>query len=426
LSTEGTMPRKEITAVRKTTTAAPRTSSVAFDEIEEYVRQEIQRRIQEVLEEELTEFLGRARYERRSDGSRGYRNGHGKPRRLTMKCGTITVHRPRARDLDERFESRLLPFFVRRTREVDGLLPELYLHGLAEGDMDLALRGLLGDEAPISASTVARLKQSWQRDFDDWSRQDLSGLEVVYLWVDGLYVKAGLEREKAAVLVALVGLSDGTKRFVTLKTGYRESVESWAELLRDLKARGIAAPKVVVGDGHLGIWGALREVYPESDEQRCWNHKKRNVLDKLPKKAQSEAKPLLRKIPEADTAARATERCDEFQAWCRERGYERAASCIADDWDRMTTFYRYPKEHWRHLKTTNPVESPFSSVRLRTDAARRYKKVENATAVIWKTLGVAERRFRRLNAPHLLRAVFDGATFKDGEPVEKSEEEKVA
>jgi transposase-like protein len=343
-----------------------------------------------------------------------------------MKCGTITVRRPRARDLDERFESRLLPFFVRRTREVDGLLPELYLHGLAEGDMDLALQGLLGDEAPVSASTVARLKKKWQAEFDEWSQEDLSGLEVVYLWVDGIYVKAGLEKEKAAVLVALAGLSDGTKRVVALGHGYRESIESWAELLRDLKRRGMNPPRLVVGDGHLGIWRALREVYPEADEQRCWNHKKTNVLDKLPKRAHPEAKKLLNRIPEAGTAEDALARRREFEDWCNDRGYDRAASCIADDWERMIAFHKYPEDHWRHLRTTNPVESPFSSVRLRTDAARRYKKVENATAVIWKTLMLAQSKFRKLNAPHLLRAVFVGAKFKDGGPVEKSEEEKAA
>jgi len=208
LNSQGTMPGKEITAARKTTPPAGEPSTVVWEGIEEMAREHVRGYIQDLLEEELTEFLGRARYERRGGGSRGYRNGHGKPRRLTMKCGTITVRRPRARDLDERFESRLLPFFVRRTREVDRLLPELYLHGLAEGDMDLALRGLLGDEAPISAATVARLKENWHGEFKEWSRADLSGLEVVYLWVDGLYVKAGLEKEKAAVLVALAALSD--------------------------------------------------------------------------------------------------------------------------------------------------------------------------------------------------------------------------
>jgi transposase-like protein len=326
----------------------------------------------------------------------------------------------------EGFESRLLPFFVRRTREVDGLLPELYLHGLAEGDFDLALRGLLGEEAPISASTVARLKEKWHGEFDEWSRADLSGLEVVYLWVDGIYVKAGLEKEKAAVLVALAALSDGTKRVVALKSGYRESTESRGELLRDLKRRGMNSPCLVVGDGHLGIWGALPQVSPESDEQRRWNHKKRNVLDKLPKKAQSEAKPMLYRIPEAATAEDALARRGDFEDWCRGRGYESAAACIADDWERVVAFYKYPKEHWKHLRTTNPVESPFSSVRLRTDAARRYKKVENATAVIWKVLCVAEKRFRRLDAPHLPGAVFNGAKFKNGELAEDARVEERA
>lgn len=426
MNTEGTMPRKEITAVRKTTPPAGDPSTVVWEGIEEMAREHVRAYIQDLLEEELTEFLGRARYERRTGDARGYRNGHGKPRRLTLSCGTITLRRPRVRDMDERFESRLLPFFVRRTREVDGLLPELYLHGLAEGDMDLALGGLLGDDAPISASTVARLKRKWQGEFDEWSRADLSGLEVVYLWVDGVYVKAGLEKEKAAVLVALAALADGTKRVVALKPGYRESVESWGELLRDLKHRGMNAPALVIGDGHLGIWGALPQVFPESDEQRCWNHKKRNVLDKLPKKVHSEAKALLAKVAESESAEAAATRRDEFRDWCLGRGYDRAASCIADDWERMVAFYRYPKKHWKHIRTTNPVESPFSSVRLRTDAARRYKKVENATAVIWKVLRVAEKRFRRLDAPHLLRAVFDGAKFEDGKPVEGPKEEKAA
>ena len=289
------MPGKEITAMRKTTPAAGDPSTVVWEDMEKMAREHVRAYIQDLPEEELTEFLGRGRYERRDGDRSGYRNGHGKPRRLTMECGTITVRRPRARDLDERFESRLLPFFVRRTGEVDGLLPELYLHGLSEGDFDLALRGLLGDEAPISASTVARLKEKWHGEFDEWSRQDLSGLKVVYLWVDGPYVKAGLEKEKAAVLVALAALSDGTKRVVALTPGYHES-----------------------------------------------------------------------------------------------------------------------------------VESPFSSVRLRTDAARRYKRVENATAVIWKVLCVAEKRFRRLDAPHLLGAVFNGAKFENGEPVERSKKEKAA
>lgn len=237
------------------------------------------------LETEIADLLGRARHQRRQavDAAPGYRNGYGKPRRLTMGCGTITVRRPRVRGLEERFTSRILPLFARRTQEVSALLPELYLHGLSEGDFDLALRGLLGDDAPVSAATVARLKDRWQADWDAWRTQRLDDLEVVYLWVDGIDVKAGLEREKAALLVVVAGCSDGRKVVVAVTPGHRKSTESWSAVLRDLRARGMPCPRLVVGDGHLGVWAALRNVYPDAGEQRCWNHKVLNVLDKLPR-----------------------------------------------------------------------------------------------------------------------------------------------
>jgi transposase-like protein len=219
-----------------------------------------------------------------------YRNGHGKERRLTLGCGTITVCRPRVRGLEERFESRVLPLFARRTKEVNNLIPQLYLHGLAQGDFDLALRGLLGEEAPISASTVARLKEQWQAEWEQWKKRSLEGLEVVYLWVDGIYVKAGLEKAKAALLVAIGALSDGTKVVLAVEPGYRESVESWSGLLRDLKGRGMNCPGLVIGDGHLGIWGALSNVYPDAMESRhigtgtircsmCWISYRRRPRD---------------------------------------------------------------------------------------------------------------------------------------------------
>jgi len=228
--------------------------------------------MQELLEEEVTEFLGRAKSARRSalGSAPGYRNGYGKPRRLTLSSGTIQVRRPRVRNAEERFESRVLPLFARKSKKVADLIPELYLHGLAEGDLDLALRGLLGEEAPVSASTVARLKEKWHAELAEWRQRPLDDLEVVYLWVDGVYVKAGLEKEKAAILVALAALSDGSKVVVTAVPGYRESTESWSDVLRGLKGRGLGCPRLVIGDGHLGIWGALRNVYPEAAEQRCW------------------------------------------------------------------------------------------------------------------------------------------------------------
>lgn len=391
-------------------------SSATWETLEDWLRGRIQGAVQELLEEEVSELLGRLKSERRSpvDAQPGYRNGYGKPRRLTTGAGTITVRRPRVRAMEERFESRILPLFVRRTQAVGDLLPELYLHGLAERDFDLALRGLLGDEAPLSASSVARLKVKWKAEYEAWSTRPLDGLEVVYVWVDGVYVKAGLDKDKAALLVAIGALRDGSKVVLAVQSGHRESIESWSEVLRSLRGRGMSAPRLVIGDGHLGIWGALRNVFPEAEEQRCWNHRLCNVLDKLPKKHQPVARQLLREIPYADTARQAERAKARFQNWARDRGYERAAAVLDTDWERMLTFYRFPKKHWKHLRTSNPVESPFATLRLRTNAAKRFQRADNATCVIWKMLLVAQRSFRKLDAPELLEEVWKGTTFTDG------------
>ena len=399
-----------------------------WEHLEEWLRGQMQGLIQELLDQEVTEFLGRARSVRRSesDNDVGYWNGYAPPRRLTLSSGTIRIRRPRIRDTEERFESRLLPLFVHRTREVADLIPELYLHGLSEGDFDLALRGLLGEDAPISASTVARLKDKWNAELAEWRARLLDDLEVVYMWVDGVYVKAGLEREKAAILVVMAALSDGSKVVVSAVPGYRESTRSWSEVLRDLRDRGLNCPRMVVGDGHLGIWGALRNVWPEAGEQRCWNHKILNVFDKLPKRQHDQARLMLRNIPYAETRAEAVRLRKVFTRWCGDHSYDAASEAIERDWERMVTFYDYPREHWRHLRTTNPVESPFAALRLRTDAARRYKRVDRAIAVIWKMLMVAEKRFRRLQAPELMADVYLGAQYVDGIAVEATAEKVAA
>jgi len=410
----------------KQTTTGSQTSRIVWDNLEEWARRKVQEFIQSLLEEEITELLGRQKSERRKvvDSPPVYRNGHGKGRKLTLGCGTITVYRPRVRGLEERFESRVLPLFARRTKGISELIPQLYLHGLALGDFDLALRGLLGEEAPISASTVARLKEQWQVEWEEWKSRPLDGLEVVFLWVDGVYVKAGLEREKAALLVIIGGLSDGSKVVLAVEPGYRESTESWSGVLRDLKERGMNCPRMITGDGNLGIWGALSNVYPEALEQRCWNHKVVNVLDKLPKKVQLKAKRQLQGIVYSESRQEAEEKRDLFVAWCRKEGYRTAGETLVRDWERMVTFYRFPKEHWKHLRTTNVVESPFAALRLRTDAAKRYKKVENATAVIWKMLMVAEQRFRRLDAPEKMKLVYLGIDLH--EVLEAKQEEVLA
>ena len=357
--------------MRKESTGSRSESRPEWEQLEDWVRSQVQRLIQKLL--------GRAKSALRSDSDSdtGYRNGYGRARRLTLSSGTIQLRRPRVRDTEEQFESRLLPLFVNRTGKIAELIPELYLHGLSEGDFDLALRGLLGEDASVSASTVARLKSKWNDELAQWRSRPLDDLEVVYMWVDGVYVKAGLEKEKAAVLV------------VSTVPGYRESTESWSEVLRDIKRRGLSCPRLVVGDGHLGIWGALRNVYPQAAEQRCWNHKIVNVLAKLPKRQQDQAKLMLRTIPYAPTRTEAERLRTVFIRWCGDHSYEAASEALERDWDRMITFYDFPKEHWSHLRTTNPVESPFAALRLRTDAAKRYKRVDRAIAVIWKMLMVA-------------------------------------
>lgn len=403
-------------------------SRVHWEQLEEYARLGVQKLLQQMLEEEITELLGRKRSERRDpvDSKEGYRNGPGKPRKLSMTCGTITVCRPRVRGLSERFESKILPLFQRRTKEIGRLLPQLYLHGLSEGDFDLALRGLLGEGAPLSASSIARLKADWQLEYEAWKSQSVSDLEVVYLWVDGIYVKAGLEKEKAALLVAVGALRDGRKMVLAVEAGHRESIESWSSILRDLKQRGMNTPSLVIGDGHLGIWGALAGVYPTASEQRCWNHRIVNLLDKVAKKEQAEASRLLTAIPYAQSLEEAEHQKEKFKQWCERKCATAAGRLIDQDWERMVTFYSFPKEHWRHLRTTNPVESPFAAVRLRTSAAKRYKKVERATAVIWKTLMIAEKHFQRLDAPELLAEVAEGAVYVNGVKAKKAEKEVAA
>ena len=401
--------------MKKDSGKTAQSSRATYDLLEETARLKIQEFIQDVFKEEIAEFLGRGKSERIKgiDIPRNYRNGKGKPRKFALMNGTITVRRPRLRDV-KGFESKILPLFKRRTRELGEMLPELYLHGLANRDFELALRGLLGDGAPLSAASIQRLKGKWQAEYQEWKEQDLSGLEVTYQWADGIYVKAGLEKNKAALLVIIGALANGEKKILACESGYRESKESWMEVLRDLTGRGLKLGRLTVADGHLGIWSALGELHPQGEEQRCWNHKIMNVLNAMPKAVRTEAAEYLAKIPYAKTRQECQRLRDRFAARYR-KNYLKAVEKLLSDWDRMVTFYSFPKDHWVHIRTSNVVESPFSSARLRTDAAKRFKKVENATSMLWKLLQVAEKNFRVLNSPHLLPDVYAGKQFVNGE-----------
>jgi putative transposase len=399
-------------------------STVCYERLEEYARSSAREWLTAIMEEEVTAFLGRQKSARRTEESPvGSRNGYGRPRRLSMTNGTIEVSRPRVRDTEEQFESRVLPLFHRRTNEVSHLLPELYLHGLSSGDFELAMRGLLGEGAPLSASSIERLRAKWKLEYADWQSMDLSSLDVVYAWADGLYVKAGIEDRKAALLVIVGARTNGDKVLLGLTSGERESKESWLRLLRGLTARGLRLPAAFVADGHLGIWSALGEIHPEGKEQRCWNHKITNVLDRVAKKAQAEAKELLRAMMYSGSRAKCETEKRRFNARFSKTDAD-AVATLERDWERMTTFFDFPKEHWIHLRTTNIIESPFAAVRLRTDASKRFKKVDGAVAMIWKLLGVAEKNWRKLNAPELLAEVRKGVFFVDGVRIVTKNEDK--
>ena len=396
-------------------------STLSWDTLEEFIRGQVQKLIQDVIDEEVEQFLGRSRYERTGGGAdggvkKGYRNGHGPPRKLGLMGGTIKVRRPKLRGLEEKFESRILPRFKRKSEAVGNMLPELYLHGLSLGDFELALRGLLGDGAPLSASSIDRLRRKWQAEYGAWRRSRLDSFKLVYLWADGIYVKAGLEKEKACLLVVIGADVDGRKAVLAVDSGYRESTESWSEVLRDLKSRGLRPPTLTVADGHLGIWAALSQVYPESREQRCWNHKIRNVLDCLPKKHHRPAKEMLRSMFFSKTRNACETVRKEFGKSFG-NAFPRAVEKLERDWERMVSFFDFPFEHWQHLRTTNIVESPFAAVRLRTTAAKRFKKVGNATAIIWKILMLQERSFRKLRGWKKLRDVYDGVAFSNGKKI---------
>jgi len=390
---------------------------IFYEGLEGFAREKIREHLQDLLEQEVSEWLGREKSERKVNPLEqpGYRNGYGKPRRFTMSLGTVQLQRPRVRGLGERFKSKVLPMFKRQTKQVRELIPELYLHGLASGDFELALRHLLGEGAPLSASSLQRLKEKWQGEYAQWKSTVTEENEWAYLWADGIYVKAGLGKEKAALLVVIGVQHDGQKRFLALEAGYRESKESWAGVLRQLKARGVKSARLFVGDGNLGLWAAVAEVYPLAQEQLCWNHKTLNVMDTVSKKEQTEVKKHLNAMMYADSREQALKERKKFEHAFSHN--PKAVKTVVENWERLTRYYDFPSQHWKHLRTSNVVESPFSRVRLRTTASRRFKSQVNATCLIWKTLMIAELSFRKLDAPQLVDKVARGQKYANGQQV---------
>lgn len=348
------------------------------------------------------------------------RNGYLPRRTLQTGLGPLEVEQPRVADRRpegerERFRSQILPPYLRRTKNVDELIPWLYLKGVSTGDFTEALAALVGPQAKgLSPSTIVRLKEHWAQEYAGWSQRDLQGKEYVYVWVDGVYFNVRLEGERTCILVVMGATPEGKKELVAVWDGVRESEQSWLEVLLDLKRRGLErGPKLAIGDGALGFWAALPKVYPECRCQRCWVHKTANVLNQLPEKAQPSAKTMLHQIWMASTRQDAE---DAFEAFLEtyQAKYPKAAECLAKDRDRLLAFYDFPAEHWRHIRTTNPIESTFATVRLRTDKTKGCGTRMATLAMVFKLAQSAAAHWRRLNGSTLLREVLHGVRFVNG------------
>ena len=395
--------------------------------IDEIVRDGARRMLAAALEAEVAAYIDAHADQFDENGRRlVVRNGHAVPRQVLTSSGAVEVSTPRVNDkrVDEasgqrrRFGSAILPAWCRRSPKITEVLPLLYLHGLSSKDFVPALEGFLGTDAGLSAATITRLTVQWQDEARTFGQRDLSSVDYVYVWADGIHVNIRLDEEKLCLLVLLGVRVDGTKQLIALADGYRESTGSWADLLRDCKRRGMRAPVLAAGDGALGFWGALREVFPETREQRCWFHKIANVLSALPKSAHPGAKKALAEIWNAEDRDHARRAAAAFKLAYGAK-YAKAVAKITDDLDQLLAFYDYPAEHWIHLRTTNPIESTFATVRNRSKITKGPGSKAAGIAMAFKLIEAAQARWRAVNAPHLVALVRAGARFDKGRLVER-------
>ena len=384
--------------------------------LDELAREGARQMLMKALEAEVSEYVERHRAERGEDGrALVVRNGRARPRHVTTGAGTVEVQAPRVNDRrsGHRFTSSILPPYMRRSPKVEEVLPVLYLRGLSTGDFKEALGALLGEKASgLSPSSIARMTASWEEEYRSFRRRDLSEKDYVYVWADGVHFRVRLEEDRLCTLVLLGVRSDGTKELIAVEDGYRESAESWASVLRDLKRRGLRAPVLAIGDGALGLWRAVRDVWPETREQRCWVHRLRNVLDKLPKRLQAKAKRALHEIMYADCREDAEA---EIERFVEEYGakHPKAIESLTRDQDCLLSFFDFPAEHWQHLRTTNAVESTFATLRLRQRVTKGAGSRTKALLMAFKLLDMAQKRWRRVTAPHLVALVREGVPFDD-------------
>jgi putative transposase len=410
-------------------------ASVTDDPLLAVLREGAKRMLMQAIEAEVEAFLAAHAGLRDQQGRRRVvRNGHGPERQIQTGIGPVEVRRPKVRDRgtegDEpiRFTSAILPAYLRRSRNIEELLPWLYLKGVSTGQFAEALTALLGPDAPgLSATTVRRLTAGWQEEHARWQQRDLSARRYVYLWADGVYFTPRLEHERQGLFVLIGADASGRKELLAVEDGFRESAQSWRELLLRLRdENGLKLdPELATGDGALGFWQALHEVWPKTRPPRCWVHKAANVLNKLPPSLQGKAKQDLHAIYEAENRRAAEDAFDRFIAKYGAK-YDKAVTCLVKDREVLLTFYDFPAEHWKHIRTTNPIESTFATVRLRTDRTKGCLSRQTALAMVYRLAKSAERNWRRLDGSQRLAQVIQGVRFRDGEPGQAAEEQVAA
>ena len=401
------------------------TEPVVHATLEQIAREGARRALQQAIEDEVAQYINAHRQHRDDAGHRlVVRNGHKPPRTILSGAGPIQVEQPRVDDrrVDEngvrfRFTSKILPPYLRKTKSIEDLVPWLYLKGISTGEMSDALIHMGFDGRGLSATSVTRMTEVWQGEYDAWNKRDLTGKRYLYVWADGLYFGCRLSDDRPCVLVLMGATADGSKELIAIVDGQRESEQSWLEVLRGLRDRGLTEPpKLATGDGSLGFWLALAKVFPSTAQQRCWVHKTTNVLDKLPKNQQPAAKSMLHEIWMSATRADAIKAFDRFIETYGVK-WPKTKDCLEKDRSELLAFYDFPAEHWQHLRTSNPIESTFATVRLRTYRTKGPGSREAGIAMAFKLARKAESRWRKLNGSERLQDLIDGIVFVDGERI---------
>jgi putative transposase len=392
--------------------------------LEEILRSGARQMLQSAIENEVAEYIEKHISEKDENGHRKVRrNGYLPKRALQSGLGEVEIKQPRVHDRreGETFSSKILPPYMRRVPSIDALVPALYLKGVSTGNMQEALEAILGPNASgLSAANVVRLKEGWAKEYEEWQKRDLSEKNYVYIWADGIYFNVRLDSDRPCILVVMGALEDGTKELIAIHDGHRESKLSWKELLQDLKKRGLKTPpKLAVGDGALGFWAALEEVFPSTKEQRCWVHKTANVLDKMPKKVQGHAKKMIHEMYMAPTREDGLNALELFIELYQAK-YPKACECLTKDKDVLFAFYDFPAEHWSHIRSTNPIESTFATVRHRTRQTKGCGSRNATLMMVFKLAEQAQKHWRKLNGYKLISKIIEGVKFINGE-IEKPE-----